>query len=242
MTKILLVDDDKKFANVVEDWLAGEGYDVEAVYSGSQGLERAVSNSHDVLILDWGLPNISGVEICREYRGRGGSSPIIMLTGKTSVSDKEEGLDSGADDYLTKPFHPRELSARLRALMRRQRTLSQAAPDPIIKAGELVLDSDGFRLTKSGTEINLLPKEFALLEFLMRNPNKVFSSQDLLDEIWSKESENSPDTVRVHITKLRAKIDTEGKPSLIRTIHRVGYKLELPEPASDSNKMELSIH
>jgi DNA-binding response OmpR family regulator len=228
MAKILLVDDDKKFNNVVEDWLLTEGHDVEAVYAGNVGMERALSNEHDILILDWNLPNVSGVDICRQYRARGGSVPIIMLTGKTAVADKEEGLDAGADDYLTKPFHPRELSARLRALMRRTRDFSQDTLDVVLKAGDIVLDTKAFSCTKMDVEINLLPKEFALLEFLMRHPNEVFSSQELLDEIWSKESENSPDTVRVHITKLRSKIDVEGKPSLIRTIHRVGYKLEPP--------------
>jgi DNA-binding response OmpR family regulator len=229
MAKILLVDDDKKFNNVVEDWLLTEGHEVEAVYAGNVGMERALSNEHDVLILDWSLPNVTGIEICRQYRARGGAVPVLMLTGKTTVSDKEEGLDAGADDYLTKPFHPRELSARLRALLRRAREFSPVSLDVVLKAGDIILDTKAFKVTKAGTEINLLPKEFALMEFLMRHPDQVFSSQDLLDEIWSKESENSPDTVRVHITKLRAKIDTEGRPSLIRTIHRVGYKLETPD-------------
>jgi DNA-binding response OmpR family regulator len=231
MAKILLVDDDKKFNNVVEDWLLTEGHEVEAVYAGNVGMERALSNEHDILILDWSLPNVSGIEICRQYRARGGAVPVLMLTGKTTVSDKEEGLDAGADDYLTKPFHPRELSARLRALLRRAREFSPVTLDAVLKAGDIILDTKAFKVTKAGQEINLLPKEFALMEFLMRHPNQVFSSQELLDEIWSKESENSPDTVRVHITKLRAKIDVEGKPSLIRTIHRVGYKLEPPETA-----------
>ena len=239
MSKVLLVDDDKKFIGVVEDWLVTEGYEVEAVHTGAQGMERALSNSHDVLILDWQLPNYAGVDIAKEYRARGGSNPILMLTGKNSVSDKEVGFEAGADDYLTKPFHPRELSARLRALLRRTREFSAQPASTVLKAGNLVLDAQAFKLTRDGQEIVLLPKEFALLEFLMRHPNKVFSSQDLLDEIWSKESENSPDTVRVHITKLRAKIDLDGQPSIIRTIHRVGYKLELPEPSSGSDRIEV---
>jgi len=225
MTRVLLVDDDEKMARVVEDWLAGESYDVQLVTTGSEGWELAKANIHDVLILDWNLPELSGVDICRKYRHHGGTGLVMLLTGKSTVGDKEEGLDAGADDYLTKPFHPRELSARLRALLRRPRGKQSDA----LRAGDLVLEPKSARITKAGKEINLLPKEFALLEFLMRHPNEVFSSDVLLDKVWSKESENSPDTVRVHITKIRSKIDTEGRPSLIRTIHRVGYKLEPPD-------------
>ncbi len=225
MTRILLVDDDERMARVVEDWLAGESYDVELVCTGTEGWERARKNSHDVLILDWNLPGLSGVDICREYRNHGGTAIVMLLTGKSGVGEKEEGLDAGADDYLTKPFHPRELSARLRALLRRPRPKQSDA----LRAGDLVLEPKSAKVTRAGQEINLLPKEFALLEFLMRHPNEVFSSDQLLDKVWSKESENSPDTVRVHITKIRSKVDKDGQPSLIRTIHRVGYKLELPE-------------
>ncbi|MGH9551128.1 MAG: response regulator transcription factor, partial [Terriglobales bacterium] len=193
--------------------------------TGRAAQEKLDSQSYDVLIVDWGLPDASGLEICKQYREKGGSAAVLLLTGKGAVTDKEQGLDAGADDYLTKPFHPRELSARLRALLRRPRELQ----DNILQVGSLVLDPQGARVTKDGKEINLLPKEFALLEFLMKHPNQVFAADVLLDKVWSKESENSPDTVRVHITKLRSKIDTEGEPSIIRTMHRVGYKLEAPE-------------
>jgi DNA-binding response OmpR family regulator len=171
------------------------------------------------------MPGKTGVEICKEYRANGGIGVVIMLTGKTNISDKEEGLDAGADDYLTKPFHPRELSARLRALLRRPRAMKAE----VFQAGDIVLEPKSCRVTKGGKEILLLPKEFALLEFLMRNPNEVFSADALLNKVWSKESENSPDTVRVHITKIRSKIDSPDQESLIKTVHRVGYKLHAPE-------------
>jgi DNA-binding response OmpR family regulator len=232
MTRILLVDDDERLSRVVEDWLTGEAYEVELVNNGKEGWELACAKKYDVLILDWNMPGLTGLEICREYRNQGGTAVVMILTGKTAIAEKEEGLDAGADDYLTKPFHPRELSARLRALLRRPR---QRQAD-VLKAGDVVLEPKSAKVTKAGKEIGLLPKEFALLEFLMRHPNEVFSSDDLLDRVWSKESENSPDTVRVHITKIRGKIDTDGQQSLIRTIHRVGYKLE-PPPEDESQEV-----
>jgi two-component system OmpR family response regulator len=209
----------------MEDWLGEDGYQVELVDNGTAAQEKLDKQPYDVLIVDWGLPDIAGTDLCKKYRDAGGSASILMLTGRGAITDKEQGLDAGADDYLTKPFHPRELSARLRALLRRPRELR----DNILQAGDLTMEPAAARLTKAGKEITLLPKEFALLEFLMRNPNQVFAADVLLDKVWSKESENSPDTVRVHITKLRSKIDKEGEPSIIRTIHRVGYKLEVPE-------------
>jgi two-component system OmpR family response regulator len=225
LPKILVVEDDHRLARVMEDWLGEDGYQVELVDNGTDAQEKLDKQPYDVLIVDWGLPDIAGTDLCKKYRDGGGSASILMLTGRGAITDKEQGLDAGADDYLTKPFHPRELSARLRALLRRPRELR----DNILQAGELTMEPAAARLTKAGKEITLLPKEFALLEFLMRNPNQVFAADVLLDKVWSKESENSPDTVRVHITKLRSKIDKEGEPSIIRTIHRVGYKLEVPE-------------
>jgi len=225
LPKVLVVEDDHRLARVMEDWLGEDGYQVDLVDTGTAAQERLGKQPYDVLIVDWGLPDIAGTDLCKQYREGGGSASILMLTGRGAITDKEEGLDAGADDYLTKPFHPRELSARLRALLRRPRELR----DNILQVLDLVLDPGACRVTRAGKEIPLLPKEFALLEFLMRNPNQVFAADALLDKVWSKESENSPDTVRVHITKLRSKLDREGEPSIIRTMHRVGYKLEAPD-------------
>lgn len=224
MPRILVVEDDHRLARVVEDWLLADGHDVELADTGEGAWDRLQEKSYDLLILDWTWPGMTGLEICRKYRETGGAAAILMLTGKDGIADKEEGFEAGADDYLTKPFHPRELSARLKALSRRPREIKEA----IVRAGDVILDPTARRVTKAGQEVILLPKEFALLEFLRRHPNQVFSADDLLDKVWSKDSENSPDTVRVDITKLRSKIDDEGGVSLIRTIHRVGYKLEPP--------------
>src|SRR6202453_5040539 len=142
------------------------------VHTGRDGMDRLRLCQYDAIILDWTLPEMTGLEICQSYRSNKGTSPIIMLTGKGSVSEKELGLDSGADDYLTKPFNMKELSARLRALIRR----SSAQPSNVLKSGELVVDPGKYKVLKSGVEIQLLPREFALLEFLMRHPDEVFSA------------------------------------------------------------------
>jgi len=224
VAKILLVEDDKEVCDVVSEWLIDEHYTIDVVNLGNEAIERLRFDKYDVLIFDWQLPDVSGVEICKRFRAKGGTTPVLMLTGKTEIVDRETGLDAGADDYLCKPFHPRELSARVRALLRRSADLKQN----VLSCGEIVLDPQGFKVTKNGEEVALLPKEFALLEFFLRHPNQVFSPEALLDRVWSAESEASPDTIRVHITKLRGKIDTEGQPSMIKTLHRQGYKLETP--------------
>jgi len=224
VAKILLVEDDLEMCEVVTDWLTDEHYTVDVVNTGNDAVERLRFDKYDVLIFDWQLPDLTGIEVCKRFRSKGGKTPVLMLTGKSEIVDKETGLDAGADDYLTKPFHPRELSARVRALLRRSGEIKQN----VLSCGDIELDPQGFKVTKAGQEVALLPKEFALLEFFLRHPNQVFSPEALLDRVWSAESEASPDTIRVHITKLRGKIDTEGQQSIIKTIHRQGYKLEAP--------------
>jgi DNA-binding response OmpR family regulator len=143
------------------------------VHNGRDGLDRLRNCQYDIIILDWALPDTTGLEICRTYRAEQGVTPIVMLTGRGSVSDKEIGLDSGADDYLTKPFNMKELSARLRALLRR----STQQPSNVLKAGELTVDPAKYKVMKNGVDIQLLPREFALLEFFMRHPDEVFSAE-----------------------------------------------------------------
>jgi DNA-binding response OmpR family regulator len=149
--------------------------------------------------------------------------PVIMLTGKGGISDKTEGFDAGADDYLTKPFHPKELSIRIKALLRRPTKIVS----PIFKIAHLTLDSAARRVMVGDEEIKLLPQEFALLEFLMRNPNRVFSPDEILDKVWSNEKDTANDTVRVHVNKLRKKIDRNDQ-SIIRTVHGAGYIIDQP--------------
>lgn len=228
MARVLVIEDDVRLARVIGDWLEAEEHVVEIATSGPAALDRLAGGTYDFLILDWGLPGLSGLDVCKDYRSKGGTAAILILTGKKEIENKEEGLDAGADDYLTKPFHMRELSARMRALLRRSREIKQT----VIQIGDLILDSVSKRVTRDGREIQLMPKEYALLEFFMQHPNEVFNSDTILDRVWSTDSDAAPDTVRVHITKLRSKIDKEGSPSLIRTLHRQGYKLEPPASSS----------
>jgi DNA-binding response OmpR family regulator len=222
MAKILLVEDDRELVEIISDWLTGEMHSVEHVNNGLDALERLKFYPYDLIVLDLGLPRLGGVEVCKQFRASGGKLPVLMLTGKTELEQKEEGLDAGGDDYLCKPFHPRELSARIRALLRRPGT---ALPSTL-KVGNIELHPGSLKVTKNGKELVLLPREYALLEFFMRNPGCVFNSEALLDRVWSNESDCSPDTVKVHINRLRNKIDDDGSQSMIRTVFRQGYKLE----------------
>lgn len=224
MAKVLVIEDEPDFSELIGSWLKNENYTVETVDTGEDGLDRLKFYKYDIIILDWVLPGLSGVEVCRDYRGTGGTTPILMLTSKKHVDEKSQGLDAGADDYLTKPFELKELSARVRALLRRP----SAFAGSILKVGTLALEPNSFKVKRSGDEIALLPKEFALLEFLMRHPNQVFSAEAILDRVWASESEASPETIRTYIKRLRKKLDVEGQPSVLATVHGVGYKLEPP--------------
>ena len=222
MSKILLVEDDTELTAMISEWLTFERYTVEVVHNGREGLDRLRNCQYDVVILDWSLPDLTGLEICRSYRSQQGTTPIIMLTGRGAVSDKEAGLDSGADDYLTKPFNMKELSARIRAMLRR----STAQPSNVLTAGELVVDPGKYKVLRGGVEIQLLPREFALLEFFMRHPDEVFSAEALLQRVWHSESEATSDALRTCIKRLRQKLDKDEEESVIQTIPRVGYRLK----------------
>jgi len=223
MAKLLLVDDDEELSSILSEWLATEGNIVECANCGEDALSRLKLYQYDLVILDVGMPDIDGFEVCRRYRLAGGMLPIIMLTGKGNINDKTAGFDAGADDYLTKPFHPKELNVRIKALMRRP---TQIVSEQLV-AKHLTIDTAARKVLIEGSEIKLLPQEFALLEFFIRHPNRVFSSDEILDKVWSNEKDTANDTVRVHINKLRKKIDREGLPVLIRTIHGSGYILAL---------------
>jgi DNA-binding response OmpR family regulator len=222
MAKILIVEDDLDVASMVEDWLTHEKHVVETVSNGDDADDRLRFYHYDLVILDWELPDLPGIEVLRKYRATGGSTPILMLTGKSEIDDKEKGLDTGADDYLTKPFDGKELSARIRALLRR----ASGKATNVLSAHDLVLNPVSRAVTKAGQPIELLPKEFALLEFFLRHPEEVFSVEALLDRVWKSESDSGPDTVRVTLQRLRKKIDNPDDDSVIATIHRVGYQLK----------------
>jgi DNA-binding response OmpR family regulator len=224
MAKILLVEDDRHLADTICTWLKLESYLVEKAETGTDALDLLRAYPYDLVILDVELPRLNGLEVCRQYRAQGGTSLVLMLTNKSTITDKEAGFGMGADDYLTKPFHLKELSARLRALLRRSQTLS----NDVLTAGKLELDPRSRKLTRGGEDIHLPKMELALLEFFMRCPNQVFSSEALLERVWSSESERSSDTIRSCIKKLRNKIDVEGEQSMIKNVHGVGYVFEVP--------------
>lgn len=220
MAKILLVEDDREFAAMMSECLSYDHHSVEVVHTGNEGLERIRLCKFDVIVLDWALPGIEGIEICRQFRTHGGMTPIIMITGKSAITDVEAGLNSGADDYLRKPFNVRELSVRVRAVLRR----SSNNPTNILQVGNIQLDSTNHMVTKNGDEIMLPPREFALLEFFMRHPGETFSSDELLARVWRSESEATYEAIRTCIKRIRSKLDGDNG-SIIETIPRVGYRL-----------------
>lgn len=217
MAKILIVEDDEESRRVLYSFLIFDNHRVESLSDGLEASEHLKAFGYDLVILDWDLPGTSGFEICRNFRLNGGKAPILMLTGKSSLDDKEAALDSGADDYLTKPFELRELGARVRALLRRPGVIARKEQD----IGGLVLDPGRMRVTKDGQHFTLLPKEFQLLEFLMRHPNQVFTNEAILNNVWPSDADASPEAIRSTIKRLRKKIDPDG--NLIRTMHGVGY-------------------
>ncbi|MBS2006407.1 MAG: response regulator transcription factor [Cyanobacteria bacterium SZAS TMP-1] len=223
MAKILYVDDDQDIAEKVQEWLSTEGHVVELASNGEDGLQMLGAFQYDVVLLDWNLPDMTGLEICGQYRRSGGGAWVIFLTGNSAIKYKEAGLDAGADDFVTKPFDIRELSARVRSALRRANTVFQAE----LKIGNLTLNtSKRTAQVDGGEELHLMPKEAAVLEFLMRHPNKVFGAKALLDAVWPSDSEVSEGTVRTFIKNMRRKLDAAGKPDLIKTVPSLGYTIE----------------
>lgn len=222
MAKVLLVEDEVDLAALINNWLAREHHLVEVVHDGPTALHRLKVAKYDVIILDVMLPGMSGFDVCKEFRQGRGSTPILFLTARTSLHDKETGFLAGADDYLTKPFHLKELEYRVKALLRR----GSLSGSSIFELGGIQVDSDQHKVMKNGTEVHLLPKEFRLLEFFVRHPQRVFSPEELLENVWESDTSAHNDSVRGHITRLRKKLDTPGQPSIIATVYGVGYKLQ----------------
>ncbi len=224
MTKILLAEDDHSLGSTIVDWLELEKYFVDWERDGDMVLQLLKAYEYDVIILDWELPKMSGIEICRAYRQRGGTAPILFLTQRSTIADKESGFTAGADDYLPKPFLMKELSLRLKALLRRPAQIVE----PIVRYGYLELHLETHKFFSDGKEIKLSPIEFALMEFFMKNPGTVFSADAILDRVWPSSSTRSPETLRTCFRRLRQKIDVDGKESPIQNVHGIGYKFELP--------------
>lgn len=222
MPKILVIEDDVGLNRMIRDWLAFERNEADYAENGREGLDKLLCYEYDCVILDWELPDMTGIEVLQEFRAQGRLTPVLILTGKSSIGEKEQGFDAGADDYLTKPFHMKELSARLRALMRR----TSINVSTIVEGKGIRLDSVSFRVSRGDEDIQLRKNEFMLLEFLMRHSDQVFSAETLLNRVWSADSEATIDAITTCIKRLRKKIDREGQPSVIKTVHGVGYKFD----------------
>lgn len=223
MKKILLVEDEIKIANAIKRGLKYEGFEVSIAPDGEEGLELGKTLDFDCIILDRMLPLKEGVEVCKELRKSNIKTPIIMLTAKSGVNDKVEGLDAGADDYLAKPFSLDELLARIRAVLRRGSSLV----NDVLKVGDLTLNTSTFEVKRSGILINLSKKEYDLLEYFMINANKTISKEKLINHVWDYDSDILLNTVEVYIGYLRNKIDKPFKDKkMIQTVRGFGYKLE----------------
>jgi DNA-binding response OmpR family regulator len=223
MAKILLVEDDRELGCIISACLSFDHFTVEHVENGSEAVARLRTYQYDLVILDWGLPGMSGLNVCQNFRAAGGTTPILMLTARGDIVEKEQGLDSGADDYLTKPFDKRELTARIRALLRRAGDKLAANA---LSFDDLTLEPNNFRVTRAGVEVNLVAKEFALLELFMRHPGRLFSPEALISQVWMSDEASSPESIRQHIKNLRKKLDAKRGASVIQTVRGVGYKLD----------------
>jgi DNA-binding response OmpR family regulator len=219
--RVLLVEDDRKAARVLRQGLQEEGFTVDVAHKGDEGEYQAGINDYDVIVLDWLLPGKSGIDVCRELRARGVATPILMLTARDAVADRVTGLNTGADDYLTKPFAFVELLARIRALLRRGET----AQAPVLRIGDLALDPVSHRVTRGDRRIVLTPKEYALLEYLMRHGGRVVTRTELGEHVWQEEHDTLTNLVDVHVSHLRRKVDGGAATPLIHTVRGRGYRL-----------------
>lgn len=224
MAKILIVEDDIALSESLQAWLETEKHRVDVVNDGLTAQEYLCTYDYDLVILDWQLPGREGIEVCKEYRMSGGEAYVIMLTGQSSPEHKEAGLDTGADDYVTKPFDTRELSARIRALLRRPIPLGSN----VVTVADLSLDMKSHQASIAGHPLKLMPLEFSLLEFMVRHPGEVFSCDSLLKRVWSADSDVGLESVYTCVTRLRRKLKASGKADLIETVHSVGYKFVPP--------------
>jgi two-component system OmpR family response regulator/two-component system copper resistance phosphate regulon response regulator CusR len=220
--KLLLIEDDQTIGKSVQKGFIEHGHECLWVRNGRQGLEEAAGQGFDAIVLDLMLPNLPGLDVLRDLRARGIRTPVIILTALGSVEERVEGLNSGADDYLVKPFAFPELLARLSAVCRRV----QDRPSAVLTVNDLVLDLTTRRVHRAGREIPLTPTEFSLMELLMRYAGQVVTRSMLCEHLWEADWEGTTNVIEVHINRLRKKIDGEGEASLIRTVRGRGYALQ----------------
>ncbi len=219
--RVLVVEDEPGIANFVRQGLNEAGYAVDVAWDGQEGLAFALAADYDVLVLDIMLPRLDGLDLLRELRTQGNQTPTLMLTARDTVDDRVAGLDAGADDYLVKPFAFAELLARLRALLRRP----PLQTDPILEIGDLALDTTTRQVRRDGRLIDLSPREFAVLEYLMRHPNQVLTRTQIGEHVWNFDFYNESNVVDVYIGYLRRKIDRGSDLPLIHTVRGVGYRI-----------------
>ncbi len=223
--RILLVEDNRRLSDALCKTLEEDGYALDTAYDGLDGEEMGLISSYDVIILDIMLPGKDGLEVCKELRNRHISTPILMLTARDALDDRVRGLDSGADDYLVKPFEVDELRARIRALLRRE-SPSKAGT---LQAADLVLDPASHSVRRGDRQIELTAKEFSLLEYLMRHPNRLITREMAEEHLWSYDHVIASNVVDVYIRRLRSKIDDPSDVKLLETLRGAGYRLRVPE-------------
>ena len=220
MPKILVLDDDLTLNMTMAELLRAEGHVVDQAYLTAEASEFLKQFQYDLLVLDWEVPDGTGLHVIAQFRSNGGLTPILMLTGRSAIEDREKGLDAGADDYLTKPFHERELLARLRALLRRPAMIVNEQ----LRAGKLVLDTQTRRFSIEGEELKLQPMEYSVLEFFLRNQGPVFSPENIIQRVWGSDTDVSTDAIYSCIKRLRKKLSQQGKDAYIKNVHGVGYQ------------------
>lgn len=229
--RLLLVEDDPGIISFLEKGLREAKYALDVAQDGDDALYKTSLNEYDAIILDIMIPGPDGMEVCRELRSQGSKVPVIMLTARDDVQDRVLGLDVGADDYLTKPFQVSELLARLRAVMRRGPLLKST----VIEIGDLRIDTSAQTVDRGGRAVSLTAREYALIEYLARNANRVVSRSELIEHVWDERYDSYSNVIDVHINHLRQKIDRESERPLIHTRRGVGYILSTSAPEADAN-------
>jgi DNA-binding response OmpR family regulator len=220
--RIFLAEDETSIAGFLKEGLEEEGFVVDVANNGRQALEMAIANlnEYDIILLDWMMPSISGIEICRSIRKENKTIPVIFLTAKDTVDDTVFGLEAGANDYLKKPFAFEELLARIRVLLR-----NKTGEQTVFETGNIVLDTEAYQVMKNGQSIELTQKEFALLEYLLRNKGKVCRRSRIIEKIWDIHFDKDTSVIDVFINALRKKLDTKDKESFIQTVRGIGYRV-----------------
>ncbi|MGH9800637.1 MAG: response regulator [Blastocatellia bacterium] len=222
--RVLVIEDEQKMADLIKRGLEEESLEVETAYDGETGAVAAKSGNHDMIILDLGLPGRDGLEVAQELREGGLMTPILILTAQDSTEMKVRGLDTGADDYLTKPFAFAELLARIRALLRRTHTEDTTK----LQIGDLILNLINRRASRAGNEVQLTNKEFSLLEYFMRHPDEILSRETLSEKVWEETFDTLTNVIDVYINYLRNKVDRQYEPKLIHTVRGIGYMFKTP--------------